>query len=176
MKLCIEQVCGTFLQHEEELNELDREGGDGDCGATFKRWALGWCSPYTHLPSPSLLLRFHITHNLVPPPPPPPFLLPCRGEAAAGIHRLGFPPKGLVGTGRMCRATDGRHLWSCEGPCVSDVLICLFVCCVWVESMCGAPLQLYTVFLTAAAGALLDPQLPLSWAKALERGTEVVMV
>ena len=44
MKRCVEQVCKVLLLHEAELNELDREGGDGDCGATFKRWALGACA------------------------------------------------------------------------------------------------------------------------------------
>lgn len=46
MKQCVEEVCGTLLSHEEELNELDRGGGDGDCGTTFKQWALGRCAMY----------------------------------------------------------------------------------------------------------------------------------
>lgn len=35
----LDMVCTTLLQMEEELNELDREAGDGDCGSTHVRAA-----------------------------------------------------------------------------------------------------------------------------------------
>lgn len=37
----LDMVCTTLLQMEEELNELDREAGDGDCGSTHVRAAHG---------------------------------------------------------------------------------------------------------------------------------------
>ncbi|XP_029439053.1 triokinase/FMN cyclase isoform X3 [Rhinatrema bivittatum] len=38
-KQVLEQVCSTLLSLEEELNELDRAAGDGDCGRTHARAA-----------------------------------------------------------------------------------------------------------------------------------------
>lgn len=37
----LEQVCNTLLDLEEQLNELDRASGDGDCGTTHSRAARG---------------------------------------------------------------------------------------------------------------------------------------
>lgn len=37
----LDMVSTTLLQMEEELNELDREAGDGDCGSTHTRAAHG---------------------------------------------------------------------------------------------------------------------------------------
>lgn len=54
MKQCVEEVCSTLLSHEEELNELDRGGGDGDCGTTFKQWALGRFDPKYPIATPCL--------------------------------------------------------------------------------------------------------------------------
>lgn len=40
--MCVlEQVCNTLLDLEEQLNELDRASGDGDCGTTHSRAARG---------------------------------------------------------------------------------------------------------------------------------------
>ena len=41
MKECVEKVCSALVAAEEELNELDRGSGDGDCGSTFKSGAEG---------------------------------------------------------------------------------------------------------------------------------------
>ena len=41
MKQCAEKVCSALVAAEEELNELDRGSGDGDCGSTFKSGADG---------------------------------------------------------------------------------------------------------------------------------------
>ena len=48
---CVEGVCGALVAAEEELNELDRGSGDGDCGSTLKAGCTGtvhigcieWC-------------------------------------------------------------------------------------------------------------------------------------
>ncbi|XP_030057006.1 triokinase/FMN cyclase isoform X1 [Microcaecilia unicolor] len=39
LKRVLEQVCSTLLSLQEELNELDRAAGDGDCGSTHTRAA-----------------------------------------------------------------------------------------------------------------------------------------
>nr|XP_033783880.1 triokinase/FMN cyclase isoform X2 [Geotrypetes seraphini] len=39
LKQVLEQVCSTLLSLQEELNELDRAAGDGDCGSTHTRAA-----------------------------------------------------------------------------------------------------------------------------------------
>ena len=41
MKSCTEEVCKSLLANEALLNELDRGGGDGDCGTTLKSGAQG---------------------------------------------------------------------------------------------------------------------------------------
>ncbi|GCC29157.1 triokinase/FMN cyclase isoform X2 [Chiloscyllium punctatum] len=38
-QLVLDKIANTLLQMEEELNELDREAGDGDCGVTHARAA-----------------------------------------------------------------------------------------------------------------------------------------
>lgn len=37
----LERVCGTLLDMQDKLNELDRAAGDGDCGHTHARAARG---------------------------------------------------------------------------------------------------------------------------------------
>ena len=37
----MEKVCAVLVARKEELNELDRGGGDGDCGNTLKAGADG---------------------------------------------------------------------------------------------------------------------------------------
>ncbi|XP_062973061.1 triokinase/FMN cyclase isoform X3 [Elgaria multicarinata webbii] len=39
MRLVLERVCNTLLSLQEELNDLDRAAGDGDCGSTHARAA-----------------------------------------------------------------------------------------------------------------------------------------
>ncbi|XP_032632291.1 triokinase/FMN cyclase isoform X1 [Chelonoidis abingdonii] len=39
VRLILERVCSTLLGLQEELNELDRAAGDGDCGSTHARAA-----------------------------------------------------------------------------------------------------------------------------------------
>ncbi|XP_039394428.1 triokinase/FMN cyclase isoform X2 [Mauremys reevesii] len=39
VRLVLERVCSTLLGLQEELNELDRAAGDGDCGSTHARAA-----------------------------------------------------------------------------------------------------------------------------------------
>ena len=41
LKRCVEKVCAVLVARKEELNELDRGGGDGDCGNTLKAGADG---------------------------------------------------------------------------------------------------------------------------------------
>lgn len=110
MKQCVEEVCSTLLSHEEELNELDRGGGDGDCGTTFKQWALGMC-------------------------------------LQSSFVNWDSPQKALLG---LAGCTE--------------------------QNMGGTSGALYTVFFTAAARALLNPELAVSWAQSLKEGTEAVMV
>ena len=40
-KRCLRGVCGALIEKEEELNELDRGSGDGDCGSTLAQGARG---------------------------------------------------------------------------------------------------------------------------------------
>ncbi|KAG6924784.1 triokinase and FMN cyclase, partial [Chelydra serpentina] len=59
VRLVLERVCSTLLGLQEELNELDRAAGDGDCGSTHARAARAiqeWLNS-TPLPArPSQLL------------------------------------------------------------------------------------------------------------------------
>ncbi|XP_073203021.1 triokinase/FMN cyclase isoform X5 [Lepidochelys kempii] len=59
VQLVLERVCSTLLGLQEELNELDRAAGDGDCGSTHARAARAiqeWLNS-TPLPArPSQLL------------------------------------------------------------------------------------------------------------------------
>ncbi|XP_015185774.1 PREDICTED: triokinase/FMN cyclase-like [Polistes dominula] len=41
MTLCLQKACKSIIEIEEYLNELDRSCGDGDCGTTLKRFAMG---------------------------------------------------------------------------------------------------------------------------------------
>ena len=41
LKSCVGGVCSTLIAKEEELNELDRGSGDGDCGSTLKAGVAG---------------------------------------------------------------------------------------------------------------------------------------
>lgn len=41
IKLCLENACKNLIEKEAYLNELDRGCGDGDCGTTLKRFAIG---------------------------------------------------------------------------------------------------------------------------------------
>ena len=41
MQRSVERVCKVLIAAEEQLNELDRGSGDGDCGSTLKSGALG---------------------------------------------------------------------------------------------------------------------------------------
>uniref|UniRef100_A0A673HFV6 Triokinase/FMN cyclase n=1 Tax=Sinocyclocheilus rhinocerous TaxID=307959 RepID=A0A673HFV6_9TELE len=41
IRLVLESVCRILLQHQEELNALDRAAGDGDCGSTHALIANG---------------------------------------------------------------------------------------------------------------------------------------
>ena len=41
MRRCVECVCDTLMAAEEELNDLDRVSGDGDCGTTFNSGCTG---------------------------------------------------------------------------------------------------------------------------------------
>ncbi|XP_041926959.1 triokinase/FMN cyclase [Alosa sapidissima] len=52
MRKALEAVCEALLQHQEELNMLDRAAGDGDCGNThacaakaIQEWLLGHTVP-----------------------------------------------------------------------------------------------------------------------------------
>lgn len=38
---CITSACKEIIAQEAKLNELDRAGGDGDCGTTHSRGANG---------------------------------------------------------------------------------------------------------------------------------------
>ena len=37
----VSSACVALTAHADELNALDRHGGDGDCGSTLKRGAEG---------------------------------------------------------------------------------------------------------------------------------------
>ncbi|XP_055988034.1 triokinase/FMN cyclase isoform X1 [Sorex fumeus] len=55
----LERVCSTLLGLEEQLNELDRASGDGDCGTTHSRAARaiqGWLKEGPPPASPAQLL------------------------------------------------------------------------------------------------------------------------
>ena len=41
MQKCVAGVCSALIAKEEELNELDRGSGDGDCGSTLKAGMTG---------------------------------------------------------------------------------------------------------------------------------------
>lgn len=41
IKLCLQNACKSIIEKETYLNELDRTCGDGDCGTTLKRFAMG---------------------------------------------------------------------------------------------------------------------------------------
>ena len=41
MRKCVESVCDALVASEEELNDLDRVSGDGDCGTTFNSGCTG---------------------------------------------------------------------------------------------------------------------------------------
>ncbi|XP_043486849.1 triokinase/FMN cyclase-like [Polistes fuscatus] len=58
MKLCLQNACKSVIEKEEYLNELDRGCGDGDCGTTLKRFAMGIQKHLTDLSFayPSVLL------------------------------------------------------------------------------------------------------------------------
>ena len=38
---CVGGVCSALIAKEEQLNELDRGSGDGDCGSTLKAGVAG---------------------------------------------------------------------------------------------------------------------------------------
>ena len=40
-KRCVVRLCNELIKKEEELNELDRRSGDGDCGSTLRLGAEG---------------------------------------------------------------------------------------------------------------------------------------
>ena len=41
---CVGGVCSALIAKEEQLNELDRGSGDGDCGSTLKAGVAGTLS------------------------------------------------------------------------------------------------------------------------------------
>ena len=41
MRKCLSSICIALVSVEDELNQLDRGGGDGDCGSTLKTGAEG---------------------------------------------------------------------------------------------------------------------------------------
>ena len=41
MRKCLSSICLALISAEDELNQLDRGGGDGDCGSTLKAGAEG---------------------------------------------------------------------------------------------------------------------------------------
>ncbi|KAH0621071.1 hypothetical protein JD844_022089 [Phrynosoma platyrhinos] len=45
MRQALEKVCDTLLSLQEELNDLDRAAGDGDCGSTHARAARAAAQP-----------------------------------------------------------------------------------------------------------------------------------
>uniref|UniRef100_A0A8C3HXL5 Triokinase/FMN cyclase n=1 Tax=Chrysemys picta bellii TaxID=8478 RepID=A0A8C3HXL5_CHRPI len=98
VRLVLERVCSTLLGLQEELNELDRAAGDGDCGSTHAR-------------------------------------------AARALLSL------------------------CPPPCVRAALLL---------SSLAFPLQLYGLFLTAAAQPLQSRSDPAAWAAAMEAGIEAM--
>uniref|UniRef100_A0A4W3GTG9 Triokinase/FMN cyclase n=1 Tax=Callorhinchus milii TaxID=7868 RepID=A0A4W3GTG9_CALMI len=52
LKGILGEISTVLLSMEEELNQLDREGGDGDCGSTHARGARG--QPVSHPPAHTL--------------------------------------------------------------------------------------------------------------------------
>ena len=47
LRKCVAGVCSALIAKEEELNELDRGSGDGDCGSTLKAGVTGEKEPPT---------------------------------------------------------------------------------------------------------------------------------
>ena len=41
LQSCVGGVCSALIAKEEQLNELDRGSGDGDCGSTLKAGVAG---------------------------------------------------------------------------------------------------------------------------------------
>ena len=41
LQSCVGEVCSAIIAKEEQLNELDRGSGDGDCGSTLKAGLAG---------------------------------------------------------------------------------------------------------------------------------------
>ena len=41
MRKCLSSICTALVSAEDELNQLDRGCGDGDCGSTLKAGAEG---------------------------------------------------------------------------------------------------------------------------------------
>ena len=41
MRRCLLSICTALISAEDELNQLDRGSGDGDCGSTLKPGAEG---------------------------------------------------------------------------------------------------------------------------------------
>ena len=41
MRGCVVSICKSLTDAQEELNDLDRGSGDGDCGSTLKAGAKG---------------------------------------------------------------------------------------------------------------------------------------
>ena len=41
MRKCLSSICIALVSAEDELNQLDRGSGDGDCGSTLKAGAEG---------------------------------------------------------------------------------------------------------------------------------------
>ena len=41
LQSCVGGVCSALIAKEEQLNELDRGSGDGDCGSTLKAGVVG---------------------------------------------------------------------------------------------------------------------------------------
>ncbi|XP_070382729.1 triokinase/FMN cyclase-like isoform X2 [Dermacentor albipictus] len=60
LRACLQSACDALLSREEELDKLDSESGDGDCGATLAagaRGVLAYLSSKPPLEHPSLVFR-----------------------------------------------------------------------------------------------------------------------
>lgn len=46
LKQCLQSGCKSLIEKETYINDLDRGCGDGDCGSTLKRLAIGTYQKY----------------------------------------------------------------------------------------------------------------------------------
>ncbi|TFK02333.1 beta-secretase 2 [Platysternon megacephalum] len=146
VRLVLEQVCSTLLGLQEELNELDRAAGDGDCGSTHARAARG----SLRLPKPSL----------------------SWGEV--GWWEPTLEPS-LFASHPRCRVSPAIQQWLNSTPLPAQPSQLLSTLSrLLLEKMGGSSGALYGLFLTAAAQPLQSRSDPAAWAAAMEAGIEAM--